>query len=324
MSVSCRCRVSVSRARRRDPLTVTHSTFGAGEVLPVGNDLTQGDRALVLFSGEGAKHRPPSLPVFVPIDQLQGPAELTCRGPIASGADDDVSELPALPENVVTLRAVDALLGDRDLAADALQHLVNVCLRARRTARWSQRPEFKVQSTGNASGGRSYLRPDNEARDLATVHVLAWLEPFRSQSPEAVYRAAADGAFRFIAARFSDRWSNAARDAYRRRQLVRFLYADTGVETDEGDKPNMWDVLSTDDPATHEDRRLFLLDMKAALAALPPEQSRAFVAIHIEGLTLGKLAKREGITPNGCRTRLSRAVAALKPTASKYRYLLTR
>jgi RNA polymerase sigma factor (sigma-70 family) len=307
---------------------VTHPTFGAGEVIPVGNDLTQGGRALVLFSGEGAKHRPPSLPVLVPVDQLEGVALLSEAKPaLLRHHSTDTPEppaVPALPENVVTLRAVDALLGDRDLAADALGHLVNVCLRARRTARWSQRPEFKVQSTGNAGGGQSYLRPDNEARDLATVHVLAWLEPFRSLPPEDVYRAAADGAFRFIAARFSDRWSNAARDAYRRRQLVRFLYADAGVETDEGNKQSMWDTLSADDPATYEDRRLFLIDMKTALARLPPEQSRAFVAIHVEGLTLDKLAKREGITPDGCRTRLSRAVSALKLTAEKYRHLLTR
>jgi hypothetical protein len=151
-------------------------------------------------------------------------------------------EAGQLTENVATRCCVDALIGNNDLQAEAIRHLVNICNRA---ARSNWKPEFILEGTGGTqtirgkvlahnldkpSKARRYEGGGNGSgavRDAALIHVLEWLKPWRGKSPEEIHLAAAAGEFRYIAVRFSDRWSNAMRDAANRRRLAFFLHPDS-------------------------------------------------------------------------------------------------
>jgi RNA polymerase sigma factor (sigma-70 family) len=210
-------------------------------------------------------------------------------------------------------------------------------------ASWPSTHKTNNGDTRRAARGVRYEEPDDVDRDHALMHVTEWLAPFVGKTPYEIHVAACNGVFRHIASNFSNRQSNAARDERNRYRLARFIYPDVvknpaflngkevrgrfrthfngesfEAQTD-GEIGSMWGHVGIDDAVNLvETRRLFQIDLKRAVDALPEEQAKAFVLHHLCDLPYAAIAKLDGVTEEAIRSRVARALAVLRPFLKNY------
>jgi hypothetical protein len=244
---------------------------------------------------------------------------------------------PELPNHVVTRRCVDYLLGDGELASDALDHLVNICVKAA-GGRGKWRPEFKVKGKMSAFNGdskRGYKRAEGgqdgygAKRECAVMFVLEFLNPWRGKSPDAIYRAAADDEFRYVAKRFADRWSNFSRDLANRRRLVKWMHPDSSVdaETGEDNAEYVWGTVFEKNQKDGFYVSPLDLDLKAALTnvhAMADDKEKsasditALLKITVMGFSYHAVARELGVPVETLKTRIYRLRVKLMPLLKTY------